>query len=263
MGSGDGMDIIAAHRQGLTEKLDVECADLAGRERDFGQRAIVLHHIYDHSQGTHWWALIEAGRQMATDRALQALDVEIGRWWHSRARRAVADDSLLVLRRALGAEGARRTAAAYRAYRMAGTPALSDGLTQEISPDHAAGLIELHAERRLGRSIDADRAAALAEAVEQDVGSDPDGAVAAALLAIDRSFLRRRARREWKAPPLADIIARQRKRGWDKLERALREDPFLPAAFHANPAQHFFALQHGLADRRRKDWLEGESALAA
>ena len=36
------MDIIAAHQQGLIEKLSEEAAALAGRPNDFGQRAVVL-----------------------------------------------------------------------------------------------------------------------------------------------------------------------------------------------------------------------------
>ena len=46
--SDDRMDIIAAHRQGLIEQLDDEVAALAGRGRDHAQRAVVLHHLYDH-----------------------------------------------------------------------------------------------------------------------------------------------------------------------------------------------------------------------
>ena len=38
----DVMDIIAAHQQGLIEKLAEEAAALAGRPKDFGQRAVVL-----------------------------------------------------------------------------------------------------------------------------------------------------------------------------------------------------------------------------
>lgn len=260
------MDIIAAHRAGLTEKLDVECADLAGRACDFGQRAIVLHHLYDHSLGGHWWALVEAQRQLATDRALQRLERQTRRWWRSRASCDAALCALMALRDALGREGARRTAAAYRAYRMAGTPALVDGLEGAMAPDHAGRLVAMHGQRREGRAIGADEAEALALAVERDVGADPAGAVAAALDEVGRTYLGRPARRLLMPVRFEKVLARHRKRGWSKLERALREDPFLPAAFRANPAQHFFALQHGLADRRRKGWVEGVSegeALAA
>lgn len=260
------MDIIAAHREGLTQKLDVECADLAGRARDFGQRAIVLHHLYDHSLGTHWWALVEARRQMAMDRALQALEAKAKGWWRGRVSREAAATALLGLRQALGEEAARRTAAAYRAYRMAGTPALLDSLETIASAEHGRLLVGLHAQRRDGQAIGAGESEALAIAVEQDVGDDPDGMVAQAFARVDTTFLGQAARRALKTTPLDKTIIRQRKRGWASIERALRDDPFLPAAFRANPAQHFFALQHGLADRRRRDWVEGggeSEALAA
>jgi len=122
------MDIIDAHRQGLMEKLDVECVDLAGRPREFGQRAIMLHHLYDHSLGGHVWALIEAGRQMAFDRALQSLEGKVDRWWRRRPACDQAREALHALGIALGEETARRAAKAYRAYRVAGTPALVDTL---------------------------------------------------------------------------------------------------------------------------------------
>ena len=49
------MDIIAAHQQGLIEQLEEDVKALAGRLRDHGQRAVVLHHLYDHSRGIHGW----------------------------------------------------------------------------------------------------------------------------------------------------------------------------------------------------------------
>lgn len=257
------MDIIAAHRDGLTQKLDLECADLAGRPRDFGQRAIVLHHLYDHSLGGHWWALVEAVRQMEIDRALQALDAKVGSWWRGRKAQDAARAALRELGTALGKEQARRTAAAYRTYRMAGTPALADAL---VDDDHARRLVDLHARRRDGQGLDAASARALVAAVEDDVGSDPDGAVATAWAAIDATYIGKAAHAALQRKALDQLVARHAKRGWTRLERTLREDPFLPAAFRANPAQHFYALQHGLADRRRRDWVEGvgeSEALAA
>lgn len=257
------MDIISAHRQGLIEKLELECADLAGRPRDFGQRAIVLHHLYDHSQGGHCWALVEARRQMAIERILQQLEGRADRWWRSRRSCAAAAEAVRALRMALGAEAARRTARAYAAYRMAGTPALADALAARTAPDHAAALLRLHAFRRDGITLDREAAHQLAEAVEADLGHDPQGGIAAALQCADATFLGRAAREALRATPLAKAIGRFGRKGWANVERALRMDPFLPAAFRANPAQHFFALQHGLADRRRKEWVEGESVLAA
>lgn len=260
------MDIIAAHREGLTEKLDQECADLAGRARDFGQRAMVLHHLYDHSLCGHLWALVEARQQMATDRALQRLETKVNRWWRGAATRAAAAHGLSLLRTALGEEAARRTAAAYRAYRMAGTPALGDLLGGHLAADHAERLVALHASRREGKEIDGANAEALALAVEADIGRDPNGNCAAAWVMVDATMLGRAARRALRSVALEQQLARQRRRGWAKLEQELRDDPYLPAAFRANPAQHFYALQHGLAERRRKEWVEGvgsDEALAA
>lgn len=260
------MDIIAAHREGLTEKLDLECADLAGRPRDYGQRAIVLHHLYDHSLGGHYWALIEAVRQMEIDRAFQALEAKAAVWWRSRKAREAATSALRGLRDAIGREQARRTARAYGTYRMAGTPALAEALPGKHDADHAARLVDLHALRREGQAFDVGAAEALAEAVELDVGCDPEGLVAQAWVAVDATYIAKVARKALKRPPMELVIVRHRKRGWAKLERSLRQDPFLPAAFRANPAQHFYALQHGLAERRRKDWVAGvgsEEALAA
>lgn len=257
------MDIIAAHREGLTEKLDLECSDLAGRARDFGQRAIVLHHLYDHSLGGHWWALLEATRQMEIDRALQSLEAKAGAWWRGGKAQEAARGALSALQLALGEEQARRTALAYRTYRMAGTPALAETLADS---DHARQLVELHSLRRERLEIAPERAATLVDAVEADVGVILDDALASAWARIDETHLGKAARAALKRPPLVQLIARHRKKGWAKLDRSLREDAFLPAAFRANPAQHFYALQHSLAERRRRDWVEGivgDEALAA
>ena len=80
------MDIIAAHQQGLTEQLEEEVAALAGRARDHGQRAMVLHHLYDHSRGAHAWALAEARRALRIAEGLEALAKRLGRWGWLLAR---------------------------------------------------------------------------------------------------------------------------------------------------------------------------------
>ena len=51
-------------------------------------------------------------------------------------------------------------------------------------------------------------------------------------------------------------MARDRKRGWARTECELRQDPHLPTSFRVNPAQHFYALQNLLAERRRQQWRE-------
>ena len=55
---------------------------------------------------------------------------------------------------------------------------------------------------------------------------------------------------------LAHLAAQDARRGWARVEQELRNDPALPAAFRANPAQHFYALHRDLAERRRQQWRE-------
>jgi len=74
--------------------------------------------------------------------------------------------------------------------------------------------------------------------------------------AIDATGLRRAAHGLLGARAMSRALDRDRKRGWPKIESALRRDPALPASFQANPAQHFFALQNVLAERRRQQWRE-------
>ena len=81
------MDIIAAHQQGLIEKLAEEAAALAGRAKDFGQRAVVLHHLYDHSRGHHQWALAEARRELHIAAAIETLRRKLRQWGWLAARR--------------------------------------------------------------------------------------------------------------------------------------------------------------------------------
>jgi hypothetical protein len=80
--------------------------------------------------------------------------------------------------------------------------------------------------------------------------------VEAAWLAIDTTGLRRAAHRKLGDRALDRAFARDRKRGWQQIESVLRRDPALPASFRANPAQHFYALQNVLAERRRQQWRE-------
>ena len=66
----------------------------------------------------------------------------------------------------------------------------------------------------------------------------------------------RTARRLLGAKALARNMARDKRRGRVRIERRLRNDAVLHPAFRANPAQHFYALQHMLRERRRKQWRE-------
>ena len=84
------MDIIASHPDGLAEQLAHEAAGLAGRNRDAVQRAIVGHHLYQHSGGRHNFALIAAGAALALDRRLARMAKGAGRWPRRDARTGTA-----------------------------------------------------------------------------------------------------------------------------------------------------------------------------
>ena len=80
--------------------------------------------------------------------------------------------------------------------------------------------------------------------------------VETAWLAIDATGLSRAAHHLLGSRALEKSLARDQKRGWVGVEAAIRQHPALPANFRANPAQHFYALQNVLAERRRKQWRE-------
>ena len=251
------MDIIAAHRQGLIEQLDEEVGALAGRPHDFAQRAVVLHHLYDHSRGNHLWALAEARRSLRIAAGLPALRQRLDRWGWVISRRDEARVALEGLANAVGEVARLRTIAVYRAYRVTGTPALCDEIDASMGADLAASLAQCHATRRSGSEMSEAERQLLAHQCEQSAAS----AVAivkleAAWAAIEATWLRRAARRLVGEKALAKQAARDRRRGAGRVEIDLRNDPALPAPFRANPAQHFYALQQMLRDRRRQQWRE-------
>src|SRR5436190_11997098 len=147
------MDIIAAHRHGLIEQLEEEVLSLAGRARDHGQRAVVLHHLYDHSCGSHSWALAEARRATRICSGLAALQRKLGRWGWRAAQREQARAALELLDAALGEAGRARTAAAYRAYRLTATPALRAEAEGGLPPALFSVLDQCHATRRAGEEF--------------------------------------------------------------------------------------------------------------
>lgn len=251
------MDIIAAHQQGLIEQLEEEVGALAGRPRDHGQRAVVLHHLFDHSRGAHGWALAEARRELRIARALAALAHRLNRWGWMISRRERARDALSILAEAVGKASAARTAAGYRAYRLGATPALRGEAEAQLPLELLAALEQCHAARRSGEAFSGEALDELAEQSEafamQAVNEEE---LASAWQAIEATGLRRAARRLLSEKALARSMARDRKRGWHKVEAALRADPMQPASFRANPAQHFYALQHAMAERRRQRWRE-------
>lgn len=251
------MDIIAAHQQGLIEKLAEEAEALAGRPKDFGQRAVALHHLYDHSRGHHHWALAEARRELRIAEALARLRRRLSGWGWLAARRERARTALDALADALGEQSRVRCIAAYTAYRSTGTRSLRDEAERSLPGELLEALSACHAARRSGAPMSGDAVNLLNDASEAFVSeSDALQAVEAAWLAIDATGLGRAAHRLLCNKTLIRALGRDRKRGWTKVEAELRGDPALPASFRANPAQHFYALQNLLAERRRQQWRE-------
>ena len=251
------MDIIAVHQQGLIEQLKEEVGAIAGRGRDHCQRAVVLHHLFDHSRGAHAWALAEARRELRIARGLEALAKTLDRWGWLCRRKNEARQALAQFNEALGEASRQRCAGAYFAYRMSATPALRREAGQQLPAELLGALEQCHASRRAGNTVSGDAVAALVRESELLAQATADGeAVQAAWAAIGATWLRRKAVRLLGPKALAGAEARDRRRGSARVERELRGDPLLPASFRANPAQHFYALQHALAERRRQQWRE-------
>lgn len=251
------MDIITAHRQGLIEQLDLEVSALAGRRHDHAQRAIVLHHLCDHSRGSHVWALAEARRGLRIAEGLQALRRRLDRWGWLAARRDEARAALEQLAETLGEAAQLRTIAAYRAYRMTGAQALRDEAEAKLDPVLTELLNQCHAARRAGTCMSSEARQALFEQCDQHaaVAADP-AELDAAWSAINATALRRAARRLLSDVALGKGTIKDQRKGFARVERELRNHAALPASFRANPAQHFYALQRMLLERRRQQWRE-------
>lgn len=251
------MDIISAHQQGLIEQLDGEVAALAGRPRDFGQRAVVLHHLYDHSGGQHGWALAEAREALRIAAGIATLRRRLERWGWLIARRDQAGEALDRLAEALGEAAAERTATAYRAYRLSTAKALRSEAEQRLPADLLEVLDQCHRARRNGEKISSEAQQMLCDHTEQLCAESLDEArLNAAWAAIGMTGLGGSARRLLGRARLASKRYRDERRDWARVEQAFRSDLALPAAFRANPAQHFYALQQSLAERRRQRWRE-------
>jgi hypothetical protein len=251
------MDIIAAHQQGLIEQLEDEVAAIAGRPGDHCQRAMALHHLFDHSRGAHQWALAEARRELRIARGLEALAKKLDRWGWLFSRREEAKAALAQLAEVMGAASRARCAAAYFAYRLSATPALRSEAEQRLPAELLCALDQCHAARRSREAVSGEVMSLLAEQSEFQVAeAEDDQSLAAAWAAIGAAWLRRSANRLLGSKALARRATRDRKRGWGNVERELRNNPQLPASFRANPAQHFYALRHALAERRRQQWRE-------
>ena len=251
------MDIIAAHRQGLIEKLDEEAAALAGRPKDFAQRAVVLHHLYDHSGGNHEWALAEARGQLRTAAAILRLRKRLSRWGWLVVRRDRAEEALNALADSLGKASQARCMSAYVAYRLSGIRSLKAEAGETIPADLFDGLVQCHAARRSAEPMDAHRRQALFDLSEERAAASTDRAeLDNRWDAIGKTGLKRAARRLLGPKAAGRALARDRKRDAHRIERELRDDPQMPASFRANPAQHFYALQNMIAERRRQQWRE-------
>lgn len=251
------MDIIAAHQQGLIEQLDAEVEALAGRPRDHAQRAIVLHHLYEHSKGGHAWALAEARRSLRIATCLARLEKRLARWRWTVRDPAAAHLALQRLACALGEAARARTIAAYRAYRLSSTKALRGEAEASLPPSLLQALDACHLARRAGASMPAEDQIAMAEECERlAAASVNEAGLEAAWAEIDASGIGKSARRLLGAKALERFKARDERKGWVRVECQLRSEPALPAEFRANPAQHFYALQLMLAKRRRQQWRE-------
>ena len=251
------MDIITAHQQGLIEQLEEEVAGIVGRARHHGQRAIVLHHLFDHSRGAHEWALAEARRELRIARGFEALAKRVERWGWLFSRRQEAARALAELADAIGERSRARCASAYLAYRLSATPALRHAAEERLPLELLLVLDECHEARRRRVAMGKEARSLLAAQSElQAQAAENPRTLQAAWTAIETTRLGRSARRLVGDRALARGEARDRKRRWDKLERELRNEPGLPASFRANPAQHFYALQLALAERRRQRWRE-------
>ena len=251
------MDIIAAHQHGLIEQLDAEVEALAGRPSDHAQRAIALHHLYEHSKGGHVWAIAEARRSLRIASGLALLERRIALWHWTLRDPAGCRPALGLLADALGEAARARTIAAYRAYRLSATKALRGEAEASLPLPLLDACDDCHSARRAGAAMSAEAQSAMVEESERLAANSVNvEKLTAAWAEIDATGIGRSARRLLGDKRLVRDKARDERKGWARAERQLRNDPSLPASFRANPAQHFYALQHALAERRRQQWRE-------
>jgi hypothetical protein len=251
------MDIIAAHQHGLIEQLDDEVLALTGRAQDHAQRAMVLHHLYDHSRGNHVWALAEARRSLWIASGIAKLERRIARWSWTVPKRDQAAAALERLADALGEAAKARMIATYRSYRLSATKALRGEAEANLPEALLEALDQCHHHRREGESLPANVSLMLIEESERlaDAATDHE-MLAEAWAMVEATGLRRIAKRLLGPKALARCRARDERKGWARIDSELRRDPALPAAFRANPAQHFYAMHRVLAERRRQQWRE-------
>jgi hypothetical protein len=222
----------------LAAQLAEEAHGLAGRARDHVQRAIVAHHLFDHSGGRHAYALLAAEGALALESALDAMRTAAkrARWRLRGARRAAVMERIEAFGAALAAIDAARCEAMWIAYRAAqheGTAALVPA---------ALGAL---------RDADADAMFAAHQAwAEAEWGLDIEAALAALDWPLDAKPVAA-AVRSLRIP--AERFAKARKKGLRKVEATLVADPRFPPKFAANPAHHYYVLQRHMAERRRNE----------
>ncbi len=232
------MDIIASFQDGLAEQYAHEAAGLAGRERDSVQRAIVGHHLYQHSGGRHAFALIAAGASLALDRRLARLQKAAGRW--PRRDLALAERVAQFAAAARGIDR-ERCEAMLLAYRLATRPGAREAAA---GTDRRSDYLRhvAWAEEHWGGAIEA--------AIDVLAWRRPPRDLAAVLAALRL--------------PVA-LFDRAERDGWGRTEARLIGDRAMPRGFAANPGQHYYAIQRALADKRRKlkgQWSDIPDAVA-
>ena len=274
------MDIIASQRQYALEELLAEAEALAGRTSDFGQRAMVYHHLYDHSLGNHGFPLLAAhGALWGADYFRQGR--RLGRWLQWRFRSARRGQAMAALERfaeALREINRQVCVETYLAYRLTASTMLRGEAERRIEPRLLTALDTVHAARRSGRLASRDERRELFAAFfewEQEaiVGPQLTAAFAefdwpelnwmARRSVIRFAYLGRRplrfrdfsSREERLAKGMAAFDRAERK-GWDKVATSLAAYRALPPGFLANPARHFYELQRRIAEKRRRCQIE-------
>ena len=237
------MDIIASHRIGLVERHRHEAEALAGRDRDLVQRAIVYHHLYDHSAGRHGFALLCASGALELDSRLDRLakSARRSRWRLGRAGRDALVERVAAFSTALRRIDRERCQAMLFNYRLALAPSLRREAADLMPQDLLAALREGSARALCVAQwswADEHWGAAIEAAMADLAWPLRRKAVAAALAAL--------------LPTRADFD-RAGRSGWEAVERRITGAPALPYGFAGNPARHYYALQRALADRRRRD----------
>ena len=232
------MDLISAHRHGLGDQLREEAEGLTGRPQDDVQRAIVAHHLFDHSAGRHAYALFAAEAALGFEEALDALRTAAkrARWRIGRNRSVELLERVEAFGAALAGIDAERCAAMWIAYRAAQHDATHAMVPAELAALHggdARAIFAAHQawfEGRWGLALEA------------------------AIVALDWPL---------RAAPVTALLEGLRipatrldkaeRRGLRKAEAVLVADKRLPARFAANPAHHYYALQRAMAARRRDE----------